>query len=141
MNLKLTALNGFKWTTFSMIVVTLFQLAQLTILARILGPEILGLMAILMVVIGFSQSFMDMGISNAITYRRKVSNSQLSSLYWLNIFSGLILSILVALASPLIASFYSEITLVNSLLMLSCVFGNKFYWQPIQSSFSKRIKI
>lgn len=123
-----------------MIVVTLFQLAQLTILARILGPEILGLMAILMVVIGFSQSFMDMGISNAIIHRRKVSNSQLSSLYWLNIFSGLILSILVALASPLIASFYNEITLVNSLLMLSCVFVINSIGSQFKVLFQKELK-
>ena len=129
--IRIQVVSGVKWTTLSMVVVTVTQLAQLAILARLLSPEVFGLMAIMMVVIGFSQAFMDMGISNAIIYRQQISHSQLSSLYWLNIASGVMLAGLVLLLSPLIAQFYEQPSLQQPLMLLSSVFviiaiGNQF---------------
>lgn len=111
-----------KWTTLSMLIVTVSQLLQLVILARFLSHTEFGLMAILMVVIGFSQAFMDMGISNAIINRQQISHHQLSSLYWLNIFSGVVLFGIVLSIAPLIAGFYGEPDLVEPLMLLSTVF-------------------
>lgn len=131
MSLKAQALGGVKWTTLSMIVVTVTQLLQLMILARFLSPAEFGLMAIMMVVIGFSRAFMDMGISNAIIHRQQISHTQLSSLYWLNIFSGFVLFGIVILLAPFIAGFYEEPGLVEPLFWLSSVFiivaiGNQY---------------
>ncbi len=131
MSLKSNAITGVKWTTVSMVIVTVLQLLQLSILARYLEPTDFGLMAILMVVIGFSQAFMDMGISNAIIHRQEISNSQLSSLYWLNILSGILLALVVIILAPLIASYYKDARLTNLLMILSSVFiivalGNQY---------------
>ena len=114
-----------------MIIVTMMQLLQLMILARFLSPAEFGLVAIMMVVIGFSQAFMDMGISNAIIHRQQISHHQLSSLYWLNIFSGFVLFGIVLLITPFIAGFYKEPGLVEPLIWLSTVFiivaiGNQY---------------
>ncbi|MCF2908843.1 MOP flippase family protein [Pseudoalteromonas sp. DL2-H2.2] len=131
MSLKNNAITGVKWTTVSMLTVTILQLLQLSILARYLEPVDFGLMAILMVVIGFSQAFMDMGVSSAIIHRQKISKSQLSSLYWLNILSGALLALIIVILAPLIASFYEEARLANLLMILSSVFlivafGNQY---------------
>ncbi|RZM81180.1 colanic acid exporter [Pseudoalteromonas rubra] len=131
MSLKNNAITGVKWTTVSMLTVTILQLLQLSILARYLDPADFGLMAILMVVIGFSQAFMDMGVSSAIIHRQKITKSQLSSLYWLNILSGALLAIIIVILAPLIASFYEEARLANLLMLLSSVFlivafGNQY---------------
>lgn len=75
MNLKKQAVGGAKWTTISMLIVTVLQFAQLFILARFLDPADFGLMAVMMVVIGFSQVFQDMGISNAIIQRQKIDHT------------------------------------------------------------------
>lgn len=131
MSLKKQALSGVKWTTVSMLVVTILQFAQLSILARHLEPADFGLMAIMMVIIGFSQAFQDMGISNAIIQRQDISHTQLSSLYWLNIASGIVLSLIVLAISPLIASFYDEPRITSLMAVLSSVFvlvavGNQY---------------
>ena len=68
MSLKIKAISGVKWTTISTVVVAILQLLQLSILTRFLNPSDFGSMALVMVVIGFSQAFLDMGISNAIIY-------------------------------------------------------------------------
>lgn len=114
-----------------MIVVTALHLATMIILARFLPAEDFGLMAIMMVVIGFSQAFADMGISNAIIQRQDVTHNQLSSLYWLNVMSGSVIMVLVMLAAPLVAGFYERPELQGLLLQLSCVFlilsiGNQY---------------
>lgn len=122
MNLKSKAITGAKWSTISMILVTMLQLGQLTVLARFVQPEEFGLMAIIMVVISFSQSFMDMGISNAIIQRQVISHIQLSSLYWLNILSGVILFLILLSITPIIVTFYDEPKIEHPLMLLSTIF-------------------
>ncbi|MDW7773851.1 MAG: MOP flippase family protein [Desulfobulbaceae bacterium] len=131
LSLKSSALSGIKWTTLSTVAQTGIQLAQLAILARLLEPSDFGLMAIMMIVIGFSQAFMDMGISNAIIHRQNITHDQLSSLYWLNLSSGLVLFAVVAAISPLVGLFYREPRITEPMLLLSFVFvivalGNQY---------------
>lgn len=131
MNLKKQATNGIKWTFLSTSIKTILQIVQLIILARFLSAEDFGLVAIVMVVIGFSQLFMDMGISNAIIHKQHITEIQLSSLYWLNIFSGFIISSIVFLMAPMVSSFYNEIAITPLLQLLSLSFlinsmGNQY---------------
>lgn len=131
MSLKKKAIGGVKWTTASTVIVTILQLAQMSILARFLEPGDFGLMAIMMVVIGFSQAFQDMGISNAIIQRQEISHTQLSSLYWLNIAAGTVLTLIVIAIAPLVAIFYDEPRITSLMIILSSTFilvaiGNQY---------------
>ncbi len=122
MSLKNRAVSGIKWTTFSSVIVAMLQILQLVILARLLDPSVFGLMAITSVVIGFAQAFLDMGISNAIIHKQEVSYTQLSTLYWLNILSGVVLFIIVSLCAPLVALFYQEAELTNIIILVAMTF-------------------
>ena len=121
-SLKKQARSGINWTTVSMLVVTAVQLAQMAILARFLDPADFGLMAVMMVVIGFSQAFQDMGISNAIIQKQAITHIQLSSLYWLNIAAGIVIGLIVLAISPLVADFYAEPRINELMALLSNVF-------------------
>lgn len=130
-NIKQKAISGIKWTSLSSGIIALVQIAQVSILARLLSPSDFGLMAIVMVVIGFSRIFSDMGISNAIIHKQNTSHRQLSSLYWLNIVSGLTLFLIISALSPLIALFYKEPKLTELLIILATSFiiiaiGNQY---------------
>jgi O-antigen/teichoic acid export membrane protein len=130
-SLKAKVIHGIKWTSLSTGLRSIIQIVQLLVLARFLSAEDFGLVAIVMIVIGFSQLFMDMGISNAIIHKEKITVTQLSSLYWLNILSGLSLTIIVYITSPLVASFYNEQAITPLLQLLSLSFlinstGNQF---------------
>lgn len=123
MEIKSKAISGAKWTTFSSIFRAVEQLLQIVILARFfLSPADFGLMAMVQVIIGFAQAFMDMGISNAIIYKQNITHTQLSSLYWLNITSGFILFIILSVLSPLIAHFYHEDKLISLIIITSISF-------------------
>ncbi len=114
-SLKKQAASGVKWTALSTSITTGLQFLKFAILARILGPEAFGLMGMVMVVIGFAQAFADMGVSNAIIYRQDATKEQLSSLYWLNILSGIVVFFIIWAVTPLVVVFYKEPQL-NSLL-------------------------
>lgn len=122
MTLKSKAINGVKWNSFSSIIKVVLQFVQLIILSRLLSAEDFGLMAIVMVVVGFSQMFIDMGISNAIIYKQDVSKNQLNSLYWLSIIIGFVTFIIINASATLIASLYNNEKLENLLYLISVTF-------------------
>lgn len=122
MLLKSKILKGVQWTTIAMLGTTILQIIKLATLARVLTPENFGLMAIVMVVIGFAQAFGDMGISSAIIQHQDITKNQLSSLYWLNIVSGFVLAIVVVATAPLVSSFYEYKDLELFIVVISLVF-------------------
>lgn len=122
MTLKEQAFSGVKWTTMSSIMIAVVFFVQNIILARVLSHADYGLISLLLVVIGFANIFIDMGINNAIIYKQDINHNQLSSLYWLSIFSGTIFFIIVAFASPLIAAFYNKPEMQPYILYISSIF-------------------
>lgn len=147
MSLKAKAISGVKWTTLSTVVTTILQLLQLAILARFLDPSAFGLMALVMVVIGFSQAFLDMGISNAIIHKQEITKNQLSTLYWVNILAGLLLFCIISIAAPFVASLYeqselTELIMIVALTFIIQPFGQQFMilWQK-EMRFSEIAKI
>jgi len=122
MNLKQQAASGVKWSTLSTIVTTIVSTLQLFILARLLKPADFGLMAMVTVVIGFAQAFADLGVSAAIIQRQDASRLELSSLYWLNIMSGMLLFFLMWAIAPLVVQFYHETRIELLIVMVSLTF-------------------
>ena len=107
MPLTQAAARGIRWTTLSMLLITITQLIRLVVLGRILGPEAFGLLAMMLVVTGFAELLGQMGLSEAIIQRPDPTHIELSSLYWLNIVLGGLLYVALLLATPLIATLYS----------------------------------
>jgi len=125
MSLKKNAIAGVKWTTIGTIGRSIFQLLQVSILARFLPKEAFGLVAMTLFVVNLTNIFVDMGMSSAILHRQDATVNEYSSLYWFNILVSIILYIAIFLGAPLVALFYKEPALellipilgVNLLLM------------------------
>jgi O-antigen/teichoic acid export membrane protein len=139
-NITKQFLGGVKWTGISTIIITIVQLAQFAILARVLSPEDFGIMSMITVVIVFSQVFSDMGISSAIIQRQDINKQQLSSLYWLNLMAGVGVFIIVLLISPLIADFYKEPRLTDLLFYVAFIFLITPIGQQFQYLLQKELK-
>ncbi|ANU10183.1 lipopolysaccharide biosynthesis protein [Planococcus antarcticus DSM 14505] len=121
-SLKNQAVNSVKLTSISMLVTSVLQIAQLLILGRVLGPEIFGLIAMVQIVIQFSQLFLEMGITDAIIQKEKISKLELSSLYWFSIFVGLVLFLILLLAAPVIALLFGEPSLTAMIQVVGISF-------------------
>jgi lipopolysaccharide exporter len=140
MTLKQKAVSGVRWTGFSNAARSSLQLLQLAFLGRLLVPSDFGLMAMVMVAIGFAQLFADMGISNAIIYKQDSTREELSSLYWLNIFSGISIFVLVWISSPAVTAFYNEIRLTNLLRLTGVIFLIVPFGQQFQILLQRELK-
>lgn len=136
MSLTVKARTGVKWTTAAAIVGAITQLLLTSVLAHFLRKKDFGLMAIALFVINFSQLFIDIGISNAIIYKKDVSHNQLSSLYWLNIILGILVFALLFIIAPAAAAFYKEPDLKNVINWV----GVTFLIQPFGMQFSTLLR-
>jgi len=131
MTLKEKALKGVKWTAISSFAGSAAQLVQIIILTHFLSPVDFGLFAIAVIVLSFSQMFIDFGVSNAIIYKQDITKPQLDTLYWLNIFSGILVFVLLFFAAPIIANFYEEQRLTFLIRLISII----FLIQPYEQQF------
>lgn len=107
------------WTTVSIVVRSVVSLLQITILTRYLEKSEFGLVAIATVFIGFTQLFLDLGVSVGIMHKQDTTPKVYSSLFWLNIITGFLLTAILCLISPLVANAYNEPSLTNILILLS----------------------
>lgn len=130
-SLKNQAVSSVKLTSISMLVTSLLQIAQLLILGRLLGPEVFGLIAMIQIVIQFSQLFLEMGITDAIIQKKYISKLELSSLYWFSIFIGLVLFVILLGVAPVVALLFNE----PSLTAMIQVVGISFIILPVGLQF------
>jgi PST family polysaccharide transporter len=122
MSLKKMAVSGIKWSTFSQVGRQGMQLITLIILANLLQPDDFGLVGMATVVTGFVAIFRDLGTSSAIIQREAVSDNLLHSIFWINVFFGLLVTIVLIIFSPLIGNLYQEPEVSIILIVLSPTF-------------------
>jgi lipopolysaccharide exporter len=131
MSLKRSAVAGVQWTAISSVVTALVQFGQIAILARLLHPSDFGLMAMVIIVLNFSEQYVDAGISNAMIHRQDSFSDRLSSFYWMNVLIGCFTFVIIVLATPLVAALFHQPRLA-SLVPLAAVtfligpFGSQF---------------
>jgi lipopolysaccharide exporter len=122
MSLRGQAISSVKWNGIATAITVLLQFSTLIVLSRLLNPADFGLIGMLVVVTGLAQLFMDMGVSNAIIHRQDATRNQLASLYWLNLFAGLAVFLLVFASTPLVIMLYHEPRLATLLYLASLNF-------------------
>ena len=139
MNLKHKTFTAVRWTTAATGIRTLIQLAQVSILARLLLPTDYGLMAIVSVVLAFAGIFSDGGLNSAYVQRQNVSNEERSSLFWLNIFTSCSLTALLIILSPLFAIWFQDPRLSFILMLSATTFIIGALGQQIRMNAEKRL--
>ncbi|WFU07158.1 MOP flippase family protein (plasmid) [Rhizobium sp. CB3171] len=139
MSAKTQAFSAVRWTTFATIGRVVLQTIQLIVMARLISPHDFGLMAMIISVTAFIQLFADLGLSTTIIYAREISAEVLSTLYWLNLLSGAVLSIAVWMGSPTIAGFYGTPELEMPLALAGTSFILLAIGQQIKVLAEKRL--
>ena len=91
-------------------------------LARMLTPSDYGLVAMVTAVTGLIGLLNDVGLSAATVQRERVSEEQVSTLFWVNATVGLGLMLVAAAAAPAVAWFYREPRLLTITLALGVGF-------------------
>jgi PST family polysaccharide transporter len=119
MSLAQTAVSGAKWSLASIAGRRLMTVVTGVILARLLSPADFGLVAMALVFIGFVDLVRDMGTGAGIVQADRPAELLLSSVFWLNLASGVVASALLAAAAPVAALLFREPQLTSVLRVLS----------------------
>lgn len=138
-DLKRKTIKGASWTfvsQISRIIITMFVTA---VLARLLEPSDFGLVAMVTVFTVFFAMFNDIGLASAIIQKQEVTETQLSSLFWVNLIEGLIVSVICLSLAPLIARFYSESRLTPMIMVMSSLFVITSFCMVQKALFSKNM--
>ncbi|MDB5550613.1 MAG: colanic acid exporter [Rhizobium sp.] len=139
MTMKNQAYAAVRWTTAVTVGRVALQTLQLIVLARLISPQDFGLMAMILTVTAFIQLFADLGVSNSIIHAREIAREVLSTLYWLNVLIGAMLSGAIWAASPWISGFYSEPALAAPLAFAGLSFLLLALGQQIKVLAEKRL--
>lgn len=116
------AVQGVGWSGISKFSRLILQFGITAVLARLLTPKDFGLMAMIAVFTNLVVLFRDFGLTYAIIQRKELTEEHLSSCFWVNVFTGFILSILLCAFAPIIAYFYNEKKITSITIAISSTF-------------------
>lgn len=124
------------------------------VLARLLAPEVYGIIAIVTVFITLLQVFVNSGFGTALIQKKEADDTDFSTVFYFNIVIGAVLYLIMFLIAPLIANFYKnpELTAIFRVLCLVVVFYSvkniqqayvsrnmmfkKFFWSTLGGTLS-----
>lgn len=122
------SLGALKWNYLGTLTKILSQLVIGIMLARLLGPEPFGLVAIAWLVLGLGNLLADFGLSAALIQKPQISTRDIRHIFTLQMLSGLVLTLIVAGTASWVAAFFwredaAQVLRWMSLLFLFQSFG------------------
>ncbi len=121
-DLRERAIRGGFARVSSQTIFFVLRVVALMVLARLLDPKEFGLVGMVTAFTGVLNLFRDFGLSTATVQRASVTEEQISTLFWINILAGLLLTLLLSAFAPIITSFYHEPRLFWVTIVLSTGF-------------------
>lgn len=89
------------------------------VLARLLAPELFGMIAMMMVFISIMSVFIDSGLGSALIQKKEADDLDFSTVFWFNLVMCIAIYGLMFVATPGIAKFYKMPGLVAPLRVIS----------------------
>lgn len=121
-NLKERVLSGAVWAFLGQTGQYVLVFAISIVLARLLNPDVFGLIAMLTVFLSLAGSLVDGGWAAALIQKARIEPEELGSVFVINFVTGLLLTATFWLVAPLIAAFFHEPTLCSLIRFLSLQF-------------------
>ena len=95
------------------------NLGATMVLARMLTPSDFGLVAMVLVVLGFAATLRDLGLSTATIQSKDIGIHQVSTLFWVNVGMSALLTTIILIGAPVVVWFYDEPRVLEITLALA----------------------
>lgn len=120
-DLKSKAIKGSVWSLIETFSLQIVQFTVGVVLARILEPKDFGLIALTGIFTSISAAITDGGFEKTIIQKKNLSPIQISTIFYINILLGALMTILLILLSPYISAFFNapELTPILQVVSLS----------------------
>ena len=122
-NTRSQALSGLMWRFLERFGAQGVTFVVSIILARLLDPEVYGIVAIVTVFTAILNVFIDSGLGNALIQKKDADDLDFSSVFFFNLFMCVALYLLLFAAAPLIAKYYKmpQLTAVIRVMSLTII--------------------
>ena len=123
------SLYGILWSAIEKFSLQGVQFLIGIVLARLLSPSDFGMIGMLSIFMGVSQTFIDCGFSSALIRQKKVSAKDYGTTFLINFFISLLTFLTLFFAAPFIANFYNTpdlelvIQVFSSTLIINALFA------------------
>lgn len=118
-NLKNDAIKGLGWNVAGSIIKFMTSFIVNIVLARLLGPEPYGLVALSLIVISVGNLVIDSGLNSGLVQKKSIDDQDIKFVFTLQILLGLGIFILIFLLSPLLADLLRQQGLAPVIRVLS----------------------
>lgn len=122
MDIRKEANKGIRWSIFGSVSLTGVQFLQNLVLAWILLPDDFGNMALAFLFVGIAIPFFENGLNQAIIQDNNADENQLSSLFWISSFAGVLTFLAIWALAPLNHYFFDSPDLTTYIRTLAPVF-------------------
>src|SRR5690554_447866 len=121
-SLKKQAVSGVLWSFGQQFSVQIINFVVQIILARLLMPEMFGLIAMLTVFISIGQSLMDAGMTSSLIRSKNPDQLDYSTVFLTNLMISVSVYLITYLSAPFIAQFYNQEILKDILRLYALTF-------------------
>ncbi|EKJ98736.1 lipopolysaccharide biosynthesis protein [Rhodopirellula baltica SH28] len=128
--------NAAAWSTIESLFRQLIAFGVGVVLARQLGPETYGTIAVLYLFTGIATVFADAGFGAAIIQRRDIDDTDLSTVFWFNLTIGGAMAMCLCITSGWISKFYE----MPILRPLTCLMGFNVFLSTLGSVQASRLQ-
>lgn len=119
---KTSIKSGFKWSLIGNYSAQAIGFVVSVFLARILTPEDFGIVGMSLAFIHMLKILMTFGFNEALIQSDTTSKLTFSSVFYINVFVGVVVSILLIISAPYIADFYNRQVLKGLIRILSIIY-------------------
>jgi lipopolysaccharide exporter len=116
------ARSGAGWASLAVLGTSVLSILQVAIASRFLSREDFGVMALVLLVIGFAQTLADFGIVNSILHHQDAGEGEMTSLFWLSVATCVALTLVTWFSAPIFAALWHEPRLLGPLHLVSPIF-------------------
>ena len=114
--------RGIAWNVGTQGASYALRLASIPVLARLLTPDDYGLVAIVTAVTGLVTVVGTLGVSEAVIQRRTIDHAQSSTLFWINVLVGAVLTLVAVATAPLLGLAFGRPELVAITMVSASTF-------------------
>lgn len=114
-----TGISAVKWAFVDRFGAQIIQLISIFVLARLLLPRDFGLIGILYIFLSISSALVDSGMGGGLIRKQDLTDKDTSTFFFFNIAVAIVCYLSMYIASPYIARFYNESSLVQLLRLVA----------------------
>jgi PST family polysaccharide transporter len=116
------------------------QLGSMAVLARVLAPADFGLWSLVAPIVAFFTVFRDLGLTAATIYSEDITDDEVTSLFWINVLAGVVISLAIVALAPLASAFYVDPRLISVLAALAVTFVLNGIAAQYQALFQRKFR-